>query len=299
MKKTITLSLILSCFSAFGQNWCDLGANWKYSYMSGFGTEGYVDISYVGDTLINTQLSQKLSKNLFAYDIPSSQPVNWFLGTECTYEDNGVVFIRYNDAWDTLYNFNAGVGETWRMAKQPFTNACDSNSTLTVLATGTTLINAIALNYQVVEFNYGGFMPSGITDTIIEKIGFTGSYLFPYDYCNSALDGHEGGPFRCYTDNFFATYQPHYIGACDYVSLDEISAKMNIEIYPNPSSEIIRLKGDLPLKKALFEITNLAGQQQLSGMIEAGIDVSNLPQGLYILSVFYETGKSNVRFVKK
>lgn len=299
MKKTITLSFILSCFTLLGQSWCDLGANWKYSYMSGFGTEGYVEISYVGDTLINTQLSQKLSKNLFAYDFPTGQPVNWFLGIECTYEDNGVVFIRYNDDWDTLYNFNANVGESWRMAKQPLTNACDSNSTLTVIATGTTTINTISLNYKVVEFNYGGFMSSGITDTIIEKIGFTGSYMLPYDFCNGALDAHEGGPFRCYTDNLFATYQPHYIGACDYVSIDEISEKIKVEIFPNPSSDLLQLKGDLNPKTALFEINNLAGQQQLSGIIEDGIDISNLPQGLYIISVFYDKGKSNLRFVKK
>jgi len=53
------------------------------------------------------------------------------------------------------------------------------------------------------------------------------------------------------------------------------------------------------LKKAFFEINNLAGQQQLSGIIEDGIDISNLPQGLYIISVFYDKGKSNLRFVKK
>jgi hypothetical protein len=299
MKKTITLSFILSCFTLLGQSWGDLGANWKYSYMSGFGTEGYVEISYVGDTLINTQLSQKLSKNLYAYDFVSNQPVNIFLGLECTYENNGVVFVRYNNDWDTLYNFNAIVGESWRMAKQPFTNACDLNSTLTVVAIGTTTINTIALNYKVVEFNYGGSMPTGLTDTIIQKIGFIGSYMFPYDNCDGSLDMNEGGPFRCYTDNLFATYQPHYIGACDYVSIDEILDKIKVEIFPNPSSDLLQLKGDMNLKKAFFEINNLAGQQQLSGIIEDGIDISNLPQGLYIISVFYDKGKSNLRFVKK
>ncbi|NDA99194.1 MAG: T9SS C-terminal target domain-containing protein, partial [Flavobacteriia bacterium] len=90
-----------------------------------------------------------------------------------------------------------------------------------------------------------------------------------------------------------------YIGACDYVSIDEISDKIKVEIFPNPSSDLLQLKGDMNLKKALFKINNLAGQQQLSGIIEDGIDISNLPQGLYIISVFYDKGKSNLRFVKK
>ena len=100
------------------------------------------------------------------------------------------------------------------------------------------------------------------------------------------MDAQEGGPFRCYTDNLFATYQPHYIGACDYVSIDEISDKIKLEIFPSPSSELLQLKGYWNPKTALFEINNLAGQQKLSGIIEDVIDISNLPQGLYIISVF-------------
>jgi hypothetical protein len=82
------------------------------------------------------------------------------------------------------------------------------------------------------------------------------------------------------------------------VSIDEISNKIKVEIYPNPSSTLLQLKGDLNLKKSSFEINNLAGQQQLSGIIGDGIEISNLPHGLYIISVFYDKGKSNLRFVK-
>jgi autotransporter-associated beta strand protein len=83
--------------------------------------------------------------------------------------------------------------------------------------TGTILGNI--LDNGAVEFNYGGSI-TGITDTIIEKIGFIGSYMFPYDQCDGALDLQEGGPLRCYSDNLFASFQPHYIGACDYVGID-------------------------------------------------------------------------------
>ena len=298
MKNSITFFFILFGLSALSQSWCDPGANWKYSFGSGFGTEGYVEISYVGDTLINTQLSQKLSKNLFAYDFPWSQPINAFLGTECTYEDNGVVFIRYNDIWDTLYNFNANVGESWRMAKQPLTNACDSNSTLTVIATGTTIINTISLNYKVVEFNYGGFMQSGMTDTIIEKIGFTGSYMFPYDFCNGALDGQEGGKFRCYFDNNFLTYKPHYSEVCDFiVNVNELDYSDNLKIIPNPSSTILSIEG-IENESGLFELKNASGKLIRTGKLNQTIDVSDLPDGFYIISISTDQGQRSLRFVK-
>lgn len=297
MKKIIALLFILSSFALFGQSWCDAGANWKYSYGSGFGTEGYVEISYVGDTLIDTQLSQKLSKNLYAYNFGSSQPVNWFTGTEYTYEDNGVVFIRYNNSWDTLYNYNATIGESWRMAKQPWGNACDSNSTLTVIATGTTSINTISLNYKVVEFNYGGIL-TGITDTIIEKIGFTGSYMFPYDFCNGALDAQEGGPFRCYQDNSFATYKPHYYENCDYiVGIEENTQASEAKIVPNPATDQIEISG-LSNVHFNYSIADLHGKTWLSGHYENSIIISELPSGMYVLTLQNDFGVNHMKFLK-
>lgn len=66
MRKIILASFILININSFGQTWCDTGASWKYSYNSGFGTEGYVQINYIGDTLINSQNVKKLNKTLIA-----------------------------------------------------------------------------------------------------------------------------------------------------------------------------------------------------------------------------------------
>lgn len=297
MKIILWAILFIIPFASSGQNWCDSGANWKYSFIN-VAVEGYTEIKYAGDTIISGQPAKILDKHLYAYDYIFTQPIDFDLGQEYTYENNGVVFLWYNNSWDTLYNFNATVGESWRMAKQPITNACDTNSTLTVISTGSKIINAIPLNYLVVEYNYGGFMPSGITDTIVEKIGFIGGYMLPYDACDGALDGNEGGMFRCYEDDSFITYNPHYNEACDYiVGLNESIPSPNLEIVPNPANTLIELLGlDEPADIMIMDLHGKAWP-----IIEENnmINVHELPNGIYILSIRKSSGIYYRRFVKQ
>lgn len=282
MRNIILSTFILIYLNSFGQTWCNTGATWKYSYTNNFATEGYVQIKYIGDTLINSQNVKKLSKTLNAYNYINSQIVNHSIGNEYTYENNGVVYIKYNNSWDTLYNFNAQIGDSWRMAKQPLTNACNSNGRLSVLATGVKTINSISLKYLVVEFNYG----SSLRDTIIEKIGFIGGYMFPYDQCAATLDANEGGKFRCYSDDLFSTYKPNYSEACDFiVGIDENLLKTNLSLFPNPSNSFIEIKGDFDYEKTYYKITNFQGQELKSGILTKKINISNFPTGIYLLTI--------------
>lgn len=298
MKTFLSTALFLVSFIATSQSWCDIGANWRYSYMNGFGTEGYTKIQYIGDTTISGQPAKILDKHIYAYDYVLSQSVDFDLGQEYTYENSGVVYRWYNNSWDTLYNFNATIGESWRMAKQPMTNACDSNGVLSVTATGTKIINSITLNYLVVEFNYGGSMSTGITDTIVQKIGFIGGYMLPYDGCDGALDVNEGGAFRCYEDNNFTSYKPHYAGICDFiVGLDKIDSESYFQIVPNPASTKIELIG--------LDNYNVISIQDLRGkswaFIQDGstININDLPNGIYVLSVRNEHRVQHERFIKQ
>ena len=104
MKFAVVLFMIVP-IKSIGQSWCDTtGANRKHSYSLGSGTVGYVEISYTGDTLINGQVKRKLNKKLIAYNYISSQNLNYSIGNEYTYENNSIVFIRYQNHWDTLYD---------------------------------------------------------------------------------------------------------------------------------------------------------------------------------------------------
>lgn len=267
--------------SLFSQTWCDNGANWKYNYSSGFGSDGYVQISYIADTTILNKPCKKLKKERFVYYFPSSSSHHTDLAFEYTYKENNIVYILALNEWDTLYNFNAQIGESWQFPKNLGYNLCMDISRFEVIDRGTKSINGITLEYLIVniyfEFDEN---TTPLTDTIIQKIGTTNFYMFPHDFCNGFVDAHEGGSFRCYSDDNFTTYKPNFPYKCDYHLGIEKLTDLNITIYPNPASNHISILSDLN-EIQLVEITDLVGRKVLEFNNSNSFDVSNLSKGIY------------------
>ena len=280
--------LILLPIKLFAQNWAPTGAQWHYSYYGFF--PGYVDIAYTGDTLIEGQASKILTKTYHGLGWNQSITSETF-GYEYTYEESGVVYLRYQNQWDTLYNFNAQVGDSWRMAKQPITNVVAQNSRIKVLATGNLNINNETRKYLVVDKCDSNNISLGwFNDTIIENIGFLHDYLLPYDQFDGAVDGNEGGPFRCYTDNNFVTYKPSYTEVCDYImGTPEITANAWFQIYPNPVSDWIQISLNVVNEYLKYSIYSSEGKKVQTGQMSEQIDVSNLPSGIYTLLIENQT----------
>ena len=286
---TFFLALFFSSLS-FAQNWAPAGAKWHYTYI-GFSI-GYVEIANVGDTVIAGQTCQKLQKTFNGLQFGVT-PTNFVFDTTYTYQSNGVVYVLEQNQWKTLYNFNAVVGEHWPMAPMPEFGGCTENSQLKVLATGTKVINAQTLKYLVVDFCNPDLTSQGFQDTIIEKIGFTGSYMLPFDMCTMAFDGNEGGPFRCYSDNNFATYKPFYDNECDYLVGVEENQIIELAIFPNPSSGNFTIEAPLQAGQSI-ELYNLNGQQVFKQVIlNSGVNQTleiNLTPGMYLLKLMSQEG---------
>jgi hypothetical protein len=290
MKSTILfLALFISAVS-FAQNWAPAGAKWHYTYI-GFSI-AYVEIANVGDTIMAGQTCQKLQKTFNGLQFGVT-PTNFVFDTTYTYENNGIVYVLEQNQWKTLYNFNAVVGEHWPMAPLPEFGGCTENSQLKVLATGTKVINAQTLKYLVVDFCNPDLTSQGFQDTIIEKIGFTGSYMLPFDMCTMAFDGNEGGPFRCYSDNNFATYKPFYANECEYLVGVEENQMLELAISPNPSSGKFTIEAPLQAGQSI-ELYNLNGQQVFKQAIfNSGLNQTleiNLTPGMYLLKLMSQEG---------
>jgi hypothetical protein len=285
MKSTTLFFVLFFSSLSFAQNWSPVGAKWHYTYI-GFSI-AYVEIANVGDTVIAGQTCQKLQKTFNGLQFGVT-PTNFVFDTTYTYENNGIVYVLEQNQWKTLYNFNAVVGEHWPMAPMPEFGGCTENSQLKVLATGTKVINAQTLKYLVVDFCNPDLTSQGFQDTIIEKIGFTGSYMLPFDMCTMAFDGNEGGPFRCYSDNNFATYKPFYDNECDYLVGVEENEILELAIFPNPSSGKFTIEAPLQAGQSI-ELYNLNGQQVFKQVIlNSGVNKTldiNLTPGMYLLKL--------------
>ena len=293
MMRLLLLFLLCSGLS-FAQNWAPNGAQWHYSYYGFF--PGYVDITYTADTIIDGQASKELTKTYHGLGWDQSITSVTF-GYEYTYEANGVVYLRYQNQWDTLYNFNAQVGQSWRMAKQPFTNVATQNSRIKILATGNLIINNETRKYLVADKCDSNNISMGwFNDTLIENIGFLHDYLLPYDQFDGAVDGNEGGPFRCYSDNNFAIYKPNYLEVCDYImGTTELEGSASFQVYPNPVSDQINIPESLIQQYNHFSILSNDGKVIQEGQTTATLDVANLPAGNYTLLIESPTQK---RFAK-
>ena len=295
MKTSFLFVFFLVSFSFHAQNWSPSGANWHYSFYGFF--PGYVDVSYTDDTLIGGQTAKILSKTFHGIDWNMTAVSN-AIGNEITYENNGVIYLRYQNQWDTLYHFNAQIGDHWRMAKQPLTSVCPENSRLKVTAIGNKIINSETRKYLVVEFCSPDLSSLGWgQDTIVENIGFTGSYFLPYDQFDGAVDGNEGGPFRCYSHDNFATYAPHFSGACDFiVGMEELATAFTI--FPNPVEGEIHLSEDLVSRYTHYTFFSLDGKIHQTGSISQTINTQNLMGGNYVIEIANERQKQFARIVK-
>jgi hypothetical protein len=290
MKSTILFFALFFSSLSFAQNWAPAGAKWHYTYI-GFSI-AYVEIANVGDTIIAGQSCQKLQKTFNGLQFGVT-PVNYIFDTTYTYENNGIVYVLEQNQWKTLYNFNAVVGDHWPMAPMPEFGGCTENSQLKVLATGTKVINAQTLKYLVVDFCNPDLTSQGFQDTIIEKIGFTGSYMLPFDMCTMAFDGNEGGPFRCYSDDNFSTYKPFYANDCEYLVGVEENQMHKLAIFPNPSAGKFTIEAPLQSGQAI-ELYNLNGQQVfkqdiLNSVVNQTLEIDLTP-GMYVLKLISQDG---------
>ncbi|MGB0432117.1 MAG: T9SS type A sorting domain-containing protein, partial [Bacteroidia bacterium] len=69
----------------------------------------------------------------------------------------------------------------------------------------------------------------------------------------------------------------------------------SISVYPNPAKNTLKIDG---ADSFTFQIFELTGKTVLSGYGQKQIDISNLPSGVYHLSLVLNETVYNTQFVK-
>jgi plastocyanin len=86
----------------------------------------------------------------------------------------------------------------------------------------------------------------------------------------------------------------------DFTGIDEVLAKVSIDIFPIPASDMIYISADNDLTGTAFSINNISGQQMMSGMLDREspkIDISTFPEGVYFF-ILTDSRKKAIRFIK-
>jgi hypothetical protein len=294
MKKTFTLFLIvLVAKMGFSQSWAEQGAVWYFNSAPPW-FEGYTKVTYTGDTTINGKQCNILEKYYYGY-YPSdhTNPISSVYGHEYVYQENGKVYSFKNNAFFTLYDFNANVGDSWTITGD--SSMCDSTGTVIVDSTSTMVINGDTLKVLHVKCTPSSAWVFGFsTATLVEKIGSIG-FIFPSTTCS--FDADEAGALRCYSDNSSWSYETGIATACDFtIGINEVDQNDFISLSPNPASEILFIKKQTtdPLNLSILDVTCQVVYDNKKFAKES-IDLKSFKNGVYFVRC---TSEKN-HFVKK
>lgn len=104
--------------------------------------------------------------------------------------------------------------------------------------------------------------------------------------------GQISGPALALPDQSYEIGFVHCI-PCAIASsiLPDLSAL--IKVYPKPSKDILRIESEYS-EMLSYEIVSSSGQMLISGSVrrEESIEISHLPEGLYLLIFYQESGKA-------
>ena len=287
---TITIAVLFCSMSTNGQTpWPDPSAKWVYG-SNYWNYAGYNLMTYSGKC-------QNGTSNEFTVDsyfISNEEDTSIYnVNTVCFVQRDGIVYsIIDNPGYgDTLYNFNAVVGDYWSITGHYETE-------IHVEEIGTIDINGHDLKFQKVrvDIEYNENTISS-TDTIVERIGFLNRYFIPYDYIQTAFDANEGGPPFCYYDDTIGYYSKTGIH-CNVLEniVPTREEKISpISIFPNPASTDIFFEGVTPDKVLLIGIN---GNRKELELANNRIDISQLNSGMHFLQLRLDEKDTVFKFIK-
>ena len=300
MRKLILLIFILYISNFIkAQNWCPPNAEWHFTrnFVAG---SAYTKHTFTNTLTINSLQCQQINYYSERYSYLSNS-VSSFTNTLYTHLNNNVVYL-YNavsNNFDTLFNYNAIIGNKWSLPNKTTTNCYKSR--VLVIDTGHNYIQGVNLKWFKVTVN--GYVGSGtaysFNDTIYERMGCLNSYFYsPNDVCYTIADIEQGGPLRCYSDNQIPNYKRYWFSnSCNYYYNPTTQIKENINnidfnIYPNPTYnflnvEIVTHSGVARNNK--IKIVNTLGQITQTTNIQNQktiLNISALQNGIYFLQVF-------------
>ena len=258
---------------------------WYYEIQNENGSITYQHLEYAGDTTINHKEVTIIIRTNTLYDKGEhTETTREYIYEERTLRGNKVYWWNKDlQEFTVLYDFGAQQGDSW------------------VIKVGTA---SLTMHVDAVEqYEYEGrvFRMLQVSDdqdlfsgTIVCGIGHLSSF-FPERLMNRSKNYRVEG-MRCYWRDgelFFKygnrdcneVYEEWHNGIEED---DPSTGSGTLTVYPNPTDGILNVRLPQCDSPTEYRISNMMGQTLMSGKITAEpqqIDVSDLPQGMYFITV--------------
>ncbi len=291
MKKSLLLLLVLLSVGSQAQNWApfplDETSVWRVNSAqmnSGASCLTHWAKTYTldRDTLIGAVNYKILDCHTFKYSEPTDCN-----GSETTSSIEG--FIRQNES-EVFYSVNGnsevllfdwslGVGDTIPEAIYPPDIA---GYQVTVES-----IDSVLIGNQWLK----RFHPDIVDGWILEGVGHSGGIL---EFMGSSLSGSHN--LFCYGENGVPVYPTN--SDCSFFVGIENEEQKGLTISPNPSTGIFRIETD---QRSTYRIHDLFGRNIQVGQTggKTDIDLSEHPNGIYLITVETENRVSTTKLVKQ
>jgi len=240
MNRLVIILFIANSSLLFGQHeWAPKGATWYYGFSDQFWKEGYIEIQYIGDSIIEQKKCKILQEKIISYDFLFQDADTSIGSTEITYYDSSIVYFYKFHKFFKIFDFNASVGDSWEIPSFLFSSGgtCDTIASVIVDSVGTTIINSDTLRYLKLNIKTGSQF--GYQGPVIEMIGSL-RFMYP-NYISCVADAGGGNGLRCYRDDNF--YYKRGTKECDWLptGIHDASFSTVINLLPNPVEKQFKL----------------------------------------------------------
>ena len=260
-----------------------LGTEWYYKIKHVNGAVTYQHLEYTADTAVNSKRVKIITETNTMYDKST------WTDYEYIYEDGDRIYWWNKDLEDftLLYDFGAEAGDEWEINGGWYT--------ITVHVDGVEDMTLQGKTYRVLH----------VTDPIYQL--FTGDIICGIGHQKSFFPegpmvkdyGYVVDGLRCYWQDgeLVLTMDGEDCDAVYYElhGMDE-NDNASFTIYPNPTDGIITVESQSNASLQEYRITNVLGQTvQMGDLTGRQIDIRNLTQGMYFITIGKKTQKIIVK----
>ena len=263
-----------------------LGSEWYYEIQNDDGSITYQHLEYAADTTINDKEVKIIIRTNTLYDKDGHTEVTH----EYIYKEDFAIYWWNKDLQEftMLNNYAANMGDEWEIKV--------GTESITVHVDAKDRVKYNGIWYDRLHLSdAGGYFTGPTLFNIGNMVNF-----FPERLMNRSNNFSVNG-LRCYWAGGSPVYS-NDVNYCDAVlGIDEPGMECEqFAIYPNPTDGTlyVETRRATSLPTETYRITNMMGQTLMIGQIIAEnqqINVSNLPQGMYFITV----GGATQKFVVK
>ena len=294
----LTIFLLVSNF-VHAQSFGSQNAQWVYDY-NRMGGPGVTKFKIDRDTTVNGVTYKRMEK-VAIREKSNGEIVHYPRIPFYLRQDNGIVLYTGDFTFeDTLFNFDAGIGDSWTLPSRR-NNDDDFFLKYSVVDTFQVNFNGVPVLSQAIEI-VNSSSPTIFKDTLIKDIGSRNQLIVFFDWPPPGIEGGDRGVLRCYSNDELGVvdFVPfHESGPysfnlsgfeydCDALtSVADTQTSLSFSVYPNPTKEFLTIaSSEQRIKQiAIYNLSGVLVNSYELDHTQYKLDVSHLPAGVYFVQI--------------